>query len=164
MAQTYCGNNLNFSGIANGTHILGTNYQCLQKGIGVGLHLPYDELYTLPYAPVDARTFYCGNNPILPVGGGYFAAGSPSKCLQKGIGIGKRQRSLLGRTMLEKFVTYILPYLLFFFGLFVVLGILYVMKPKFLSDHDKINQKKFMIFGGICVTVGIIFLLLQKLY
>jgi hypothetical protein len=108
---TYCGNNLNNPKLVAGTHVVGTNYQCLRKGIGVGSHLPYDSSYAGPYAPVDPRRFYCGNAAIIPAG--YFAAGSPSKCLQVGIGVGKVMRAGLGPPAFMYFIRYVLPYLLF---------------------------------------------------
>ena len=95
MSRIYCGNQSNFLGLTNGTHILGTNYQCLRKGIGIGLNMPYDHSYSTPYAPIDARKYYCGNNPSIPRGGAYFAIGSPIKCLTVGIGVGKSQKAAI---------------------------------------------------------------------
>jgi hypothetical protein len=140
MARIYCGNNLNYSGLVEGTHIIGTNYACLRRGIGVGSHLPYDGSYVQPHAPVDARKFYCGNAVVPPVAGNYFAVGSPSKCLGIGIGIGKAQRAALGPSAYMYFIRYLLPYLLFLFlsgGVFILL---YFIKPKFITKKDTKNN------------------------
>lgn len=141
---TYCGNNMNDNRLISGTHILGSNYQCLRKGIFVGRHLPYDNAYTQPYVPVDARKFYCGNNPVLPQGGGHFAIGSPSKCLQIGVGVGKVQRVAMGPPVAMYFIRFILPYLLFFLitgVIFFILKIKLVKKDssrtKYVTDWDK---------------------------
>lgn len=100
----YCGNNQNSPKIISGTHQFGTNYECLRKGIGTGFNMPYDPDYNNDYNPLDDRKYYCGNNPVLPAG--YFAVGSPSKCLQIGIGLGKSQKALLGPpNFLRKFKT-----------------------------------------------------------
>ena len=114
----YCGNNLNDSKLTAGTHNIGTNYQCLRKGIGVGINLPYDPEYSRVYTPIDNRKFYCGKSTHLPAGRGYFAIGSPSKCLQKGVGIGKKQianrrggsrhRFSFSTTSIYKFNSYII--------------------------------------------------------
>lgn len=141
MAQKlYCGNQANFSGLIAGTHILGTNLQCLRQGIGVGSHLPYDEAYTQPHAPVDGRRFYCGNAAVPPVAGGYFGVGSPSKCLSIGVGVGKAQRAALGPPAFMYFIRYILPYLLFLLisgGIFLIF---YFVKPRFLTKRDDQNR------------------------
>jgi len=92
----YCGNNRNDPKITGGTHTIGNNYECLRKGIGVGLHMPYDPAYTLPHAPIDSRKYYCGTALALPAAGGYFSTGSPSICFRSGIGVGKAQRARLG--------------------------------------------------------------------
>lgn len=139
MAQMYCGNDLNFPGLLDGTHFLGTNYQCLRKGIGVGSHLPYDSAYASPHAPVDGRKFYCGNDAVPPVAGGYFGVGSPSKCLAIGIGVGKAQRAAMGPPAFMYFIRYVLPYLLFFVIVGVIFAILYFVKPKFITKKDYQN-------------------------
>jgi hypothetical protein len=159
---TYCGNNLNHPSLIAGTHVLGTNYQCMRKGIGVGSHLPYDTAYAGVYNPVDPRRFYCGNADVAPVAGGYLAVGSPSKCLQIGIGVGKSQRAGLGPPAFMYFIRYVLPYLLF---LLIIGGIflgLYFTKPKFVTKKDYRNQdvidlSKFIPYFIItCLVVGII--------
>ena len=77
-ANIYCGNSANYPGLKNGSYRIGSNYECLRKGIGIGKNLPYDKNFSLPYKPIDNRKFYCGKSKILPAG--YFAIGSPSKC------------------------------------------------------------------------------------
>ena len=84
MANIYCGNNALFTGLVNGTHQIGTRYQCLRKGIGIGSNLdPYEE----PYEPIDDTRIYCGKQNILP--NGYDRLGTPPECLRRGIGVGK---------------------------------------------------------------------------
>ncbi len=82
----YCGNNYNDKRLKKKGWRIGTNYECLRKGIGVGKNLPP---YKEKYNPIDRRKFYCGKKRRAP--SGYFAKGSPSKCLQIGIGVGKSQ-------------------------------------------------------------------------
>ena len=162
--QTYCGNNLNFTGLINGTHALGTNYQCLRKGIGVGRNLPYDESYSQPYNPVDDRKFYCGNNPILP--DGYYAIGSPSKCLAIGVGLGKQQRYMLGSPSRIKTL---LPYLIFLFLCISIFLIFYYTKPYVITKIDnnehKIDWNKFIPFYiSICLFIGVIIWLIWSTF
>ena len=161
---TYCGNNMNDYRLVTGTHTLGTNYQCLRKGIAVGRNLPYDATYTQPYTPVDNRKFYCGNSVIPPVDGGYFAVGSPSKCLQNGVGIGKIQRAAMGQSAMQYFIRYILPYLIFFIitgGIFIIF---YFIKPQFLVKKDINKPSQFIIdwskfipyYLTVCIIIAII--------
>jgi hypothetical protein len=137
---TYCGNNLNNPKLINGTHVLGSNYQCMKKGIGVGSHLPYDISYAGIYAPVDPRRFYCGNDAVPPVAGGYLAVGSPSKCLQIGIGVGKSQRAGFGPPSYMYFIRHILPYVIFFTIISIIFMCLYFIKPKFITNKDDNNN------------------------
>jgi hypothetical protein len=158
---TYCGNNLNHQKLVSGTHVLGTNYECMRKGIGFGSHLPYDASYAGAYAPVDPRKFYCGNNPVPPAAGGYLAVGSPSKCLQIGIGVGKAQRTGLGPPAFMYFIRYVLPYVLFSVIIMGIFAILYFVKPKFVTKKDKekvvIDWNKFIpYFITACLSVAII--------
>lgn len=140
MAQIYCGNQANFPGLAAGTHVLGTNYQCLRKGIGIGSHLPYDAAYAQPHNPIDGRRFYCGNQPNPPVNGNYFGMGSPAKCLAIGVGVGKAQRAGMGPPAMMYFIRYILPYLLFFILSGGIFAIFYFTKPLFLTRRDEKNR------------------------
>ena len=79
----YCGNNALKAGVR-----FGTRYECLKKGIGVGIHAPVDPEYNGPYEPIDKTRIYCGTKKRLP--GNYDRMGSPTDCLRKGVGIGKR--------------------------------------------------------------------------
>lgn len=94
MSSIYCGNNLSYSGIVNGTHRMGTNLECLRIGIGKGKSLPADPNFAEEYNPFDKRTYYCGNQDEIPEGTTHFAMGSPSKCLSTGIGIGKKKKAV----------------------------------------------------------------------
>lgn len=58
----YCGNNRNSKQVKNGNKI-GSRYECLKKGIGVGMNLPLDLDYLDEYIPIDSRKIYCGKAP-----------------------------------------------------------------------------------------------------
>ena len=91
--NTYCGNNLNYSGLAAGTHQLGTREICFKKGYRIGVRMPVDPEYRRAYNPQDARVIYCDNN----------AANKPANqilgklpmCLSKGVGMGKLRKARL---------------------------------------------------------------------
>ena len=100
MTQIYCGNNGAEPSLLSGEQILGTRYTCMQKGIGRGLHLPYDSKYTGAYVPIDNRKIYCGNKDILPTGYDFF--GTLPHCIQKGVGIGKKIRAEQGPSKRRK--------------------------------------------------------------
>lgn len=155
MAQTYCGNDANFAGLSTGTHVIGTNYQCLRKGIGVGRNIPYDAAYATPHTPIDPRRFYCGNAAVLPAGGGHFAMGSPSKCLQIGVGVGKAQRAAMGPPAFMYFIRYILPYILFILISGGIFSVLYFTKPDFVSKKD--NNNKNVIDWGKLIPFYLLF-------
>ena len=87
----YCGNNQNNSDLLNGTKVLGTRYQCFQKGVGLGLNMPPDPEYIGEYIPIDDFKIYCGTAEALPEG--YDRLGSSSQCLAKGVGRGKSMRA-----------------------------------------------------------------------
>lgn len=87
----YCGNNLSHPSLLNNEKKLGSRYGCMKKGIGVGLHLPIDPDYKVPYTPYERVKIYCGDQKELPPG--YTRFGSPSSCLRKGVGIGKNIRA-----------------------------------------------------------------------
>jgi len=80
----YCGNNANIN-IPRGTR-----YDCLKKGIGVGLNLPVDPQYKTPHTPIVDKKLYCGNEMNVPVQ--YNAFGTTTECLQIGVGIGKSMK------------------------------------------------------------------------
>ena len=87
--NTYCGNNRLEPSVLNGTRRIGTRYECLKKGFGIGKTLPrMDGLYEA----IDERTYYCGNANRLP--NGYDLMGSPSICLRKGIGNGRTKSAV----------------------------------------------------------------------
>jgi hypothetical protein len=159
MAQTYCGNNALYPGIVAGTHIQGTRLQCLRKGFGIGSNLPYDASFAGLYAPVDGRRFYCGNAPVAPVG--YFAVGSSSKCLQIGVGGGKRQRAAGGAPAFMYFIRHVLPYLSFIVISVIVFSTIYYTRPKFIT---KIENKKEVIdwarftpwFISFCLIIAVL--------
>jgi len=83
----YCGNNRQSSKVRSGEQVIGTRYGCLKKGIGVGMHLPYDPEYAQRFVPIDGRKIYCGELDQLPAG--YDLFGSNSMCYFKGVGTGK---------------------------------------------------------------------------
>ena len=178
----YCGNNLNDPKLTYGTHNIGTRYQCLRKGIGVGINLPYDPSYSLPYRPIDGRKFYCGKSRHPPAGGGYFAIGSPSKCLQKGVGIGKKQianrrgggggsRFSFSNTNMSKFN----PYIIFVIIITILSVSFYFIKPKIITKPDPkhplnpnktvIDATKFIVLIlviSILIIMGLILLYKKK--
>lgn len=85
----YCGNNLASS--RRKRKRVGSRYECLKQGIGLGLSLPVDSDYSLEYVPIDERKFYCGKREELP--DGYDVMGNSFLCHLKGIGIGKMKRA-----------------------------------------------------------------------
>ena len=90
-AKIYCGNNYANRDVRNGSKIVGTKYQCLKKGVGVGLHMPNDKDYDEEYIPIDTRKIYCGEAPRLPAG--YDLVGSNGMCFAKGVGIGRKLKA-----------------------------------------------------------------------
>lgn len=89
----YCGNNRRSTKLLNG--FLGSPYQCLRRGIYIGLNQPYDEEYNGEYEPIDTTRLYCGTNNILPEG--YNRIGYSHECHRIGIGIGKKTKASRGR-------------------------------------------------------------------
>ena len=171
MATMYCGNNASLPGLIAGTHFIGTNYQCLKKGIGVGFHLPYDTQYSLPHTPIDGRRFYCGTNNVVPPL--YSGVGSPSKCLATGIGVGKARKASLGQPNIAygipPLVKHILPYLLFFSIIIAVFFIFYFTKPKFLikkdlKNNNVIDWEKFFLYYTIICLIMYIFMVILRVY
>lgn len=85
----YCGNNSNYPGLLDGSLVLGSNLECLRKGIGVGRHLPVDEDQQ-SYEQIDDRKFYCGDQDADDIDmSDYIGVGSPYRCLSIGVGVGK---------------------------------------------------------------------------
>lgn len=71
----YCGNNA----LKENS---GTNYSCMRKGIGVGLHKNSFDVYL---KKTNKPKIYCGDKPILPTDA---ILGNLSDCLRKGVGVG----------------------------------------------------------------------------
>ena len=95
----YCGNNKNSKAVKDGKKI-GTRYECLKKGIGVGLHLPLDLEYLNEYIPIDSRKIYCGKSPRLPEG--YDLLGNSHMCYTKGIGVGRTMKAKKSKKKMKK--------------------------------------------------------------
>lgn len=138
MSNIYCGSNsLNPQLIANGgTQNIGTRHQCLRKGIGKGLNMPFDPSYNDPYQPIDPRQFYCGDNVVLPAG--YDANGTIQQCLSKGIGIGRHQlaQRAIANGSWKKYMKFI-PFISFLVlhAIFIVTFI--YTKPSFFTKEVK---------------------------
>lgn len=170
MNGIYCGNNAKSVDILSGNKIIGTRYNCMRKGIGKGLNLPVDNNYLGGYEPIDTRKIYCGNAENLP--DGYDLMGSLPQCLQKGIGIGKKQkaensnqRHLISNSKQNyKIVIYITIYIVLSLSIFLVL---YFTKPDFISDKKNnknvINTKKLLLYYiSIIAVIGIIMFIVAK--
>jgi hypothetical protein len=84
----YCGNNSLAPELTSRQKRRGTRHECFKKGIGIGKHLPVDDSYNGPFAPIDARKIYCGTANRLPRG--YHSLGNAPTCLQKGVSVGKK--------------------------------------------------------------------------
>ena len=156
MQPIYCGNNAQDDQLLDGTKIIGTRHGCMKKGFGKGFNMPYDPKFGGPYTPIDKRKIYCGNNSEKP--DGYDSIGSLSQCLQKGIGIGKRKRGILGYSPLGYSPLGYSPSNNYFFKIvvfFIVIEVgifcyLYFSRPKIVTtkDHkniERINWSKFIL-------------------
>ena len=113
----------------------------------------------------------CGNADVPPPGGGHFAVGSPSKCQQIGVGVGKAQRAAMGAPVAMYFIRFVLPYLLFFLISGVIFLIFYFIKPKFMVKKDPKTQKnvidwsKFIPnYAVACLLVAILIWVFWKRY
>jgi hypothetical protein len=170
MSNIYCGNNAKSTDILSGNKVIGTRYNCMRKGIGKGLHLPVDNNYLGDYEPIDTRKIYCGNAENLP--DGYDLMGSLPQCLQKGIGIGKKQKAENGNQshLMSSFfsdykiIIYITIYIILCVSIFLVL---YFTKPDFISDKKNnknvINTKKLLLYYiSIIAVIGIIMFIVAK--
>jgi hypothetical protein len=87
----YCGNNAKHPDLLNGTKILGSRYECLNKGKTLGYSQPFDPTFLLPYEPIDKTKKYCGNANILP--NEYDRFGGLYECYLKGLGVGKKMKA-----------------------------------------------------------------------
>lgn len=85
MVKIYCGSKQN---LPETYDTRGTRYECLRKGIGVGMHLPPDR--RAPTGPRSPIRKYCGNKEQLPEG--YHDFATPYECLRKGVGVGLHKR------------------------------------------------------------------------
>ena len=133
----------------------------MKKGFGKGFNMSYDPKFAGPYTPIDKRKIYCGNNSEKP--DGYYSIGSLSQCLQKGIGIGKRKRGILGYSpnYLESDHSQNNNYFFKMVVLFIVIEVLifcylYFSKPKIVTTKDHknieiINWSKFILIYLISV-------------
>ena len=165
----YCGNNAQDDQLLDGTRIIGTRHGCMKKGFGKGFNMPYDPKFAGPYTPIDKRRIYCGNNSEKPEG--YDSMGSLSQCLQKGIGIGKRKRGILGYSPNYSPLGYspsdYSPNNDYFFKMvviFIVIEVvifcyLYFSKPKIVTTKDRkniqrINWSKFILIYLISVCLS----------
>ena len=164
MSNIYCGNNAKSADILSGNKVIGTRYNCMRKGIGKGLNLPVDNNYLGDYEPIDTRKIYCGNAENLP--DGYDLIGSLPQCLQKGIGIGKKQKAhqQVSQEMNYRIIIYITIYIILCISIFLIL---YFTKPDFISDKKNnknvINIKKLLLYYiPIIAVVGIIMFILAK--
>ena len=131
----------------------------MKKGFGKGFNMPYDPKFAGPYTPIDKRRIYCGNNSEKPEG--YDSMGSLSQCLQKGLGIGKRKRGILGYSPLGYSPS---DYFFKMVVLFIVIEVvifcyLYFSKPKIVTTKDhkniqRINWSKFTLIYLISVCLS----------
>ena len=161
----YCGNNAQDDQLLDGTRIIGTRHGCMKKGFGKGFNMSYDPKFAGPYTPIDKRRIYCGNNSEKPEG--YDSMGSLSQCLQKGLGIGKRKRGILGYSPLGYSPS---DYFFKMVVLFIVIEVvifcyLYFSKPKIVTtkDHkniERINWSKFTLIYLISVFLSALTLFL----
>ena len=173
--KIYCGNNMLSPKITKENYKIGNPYNCMRKGIGVGLNLPVDIEAAGPYKPIIKKTFYCGKKQSeMPLN--LDRMGTPTECLRTGIAIGKakkaqeqiskkkskkkskkrakrrakkRQKSRKGQsTRIDygPFLKYILPVLIIGGSALLFSIPLYYSKPKFLLDKNKeINLQKYAI-------------------
>jgi len=88
----YCGNNANNRRVVNGELVIGTRYNCMRKGVGQGLYMPFDRSYMDEYIPIVETKVYCGNDENLPEG--YDRFGALHECFVKGVGVGRRQKAV----------------------------------------------------------------------
>lgn len=65
---------------------MGTNYECMRKGVGVGSRAKLPKGYK-PEAVDPRKSVYCGERSHTP---SRKHKGTPHECFQKGFGIGKK--------------------------------------------------------------------------
>lgn len=91
----YCGNNKLNRRVRSGKLSIGTRYECLRQGVGIGLSLPVNKDYIGKYLPIDERRIYCGTKRRLPPK--YDLMGNLPQCQAKGVGIGMRKKAMSRR-------------------------------------------------------------------
>ena len=163
--RIYCGNNAENRNLRNGNSIIGTRSQCLQKGIGKGLHLPYDEFSSGQYNPIDQRNIYCGDRNILP--NNYAYMGNLPLCLQKGIGVGKYRKSLLYNRRRIMFIRKILPIILAVLGYIMIYLYLRISKPYVVTEQNnpiRIIARRFVIFYLLLILLWTLILFIVWRY
>ena len=88
----YCGNNAKSKKLTEEKFKIGKPYQCLRKGIGVGLNLPLNIDMVGPYKPIRKRSFFCGKKSNIDKDK-YDRMGDPTECLRAGIVIGQKKKA-----------------------------------------------------------------------
>lgn len=88
----YCGNNAKSKKLTIEKFKIGKPYQCLRKGIGVGLNLPLNTDMVGPYKPLRKRSFFCGKKANIDKDK-YDRMGDPTECLRAGIVIGQKKKA-----------------------------------------------------------------------
>ena len=155
MKRVYCGNNLNV--LNNNKFVAGNNYQCLKKGINVGKYQKCDKNYAKEFTPINNNfKIFCGkekNAAKIPQNS---IVGTPTLCLQKGVGVGKKIRSSQIKCKNKNFI--ILSIILTIILLFILFGLIIIkIKPKFLlKENDKFDKTKLSFF----ILILILFMLI----
>jgi len=134
----YCGNNLANRDLVMGIKQLGTRYECLKKGIGVGMHLPADPTYLNAYVPHDQTKIYCGNNAVCPAT--HDVLGTPSLCLRKGVGIGKAIKARQPKK--KRIITYIIISIVIILLIILILWYFYKKKQENFEETDEEKKRK----------------------
>lgn len=162
MTDIYCGNNAQDVQLLSGNKVLGTRYKCMRRGVGRGIHLPYDPKFGGPYVPLDNRKIYCGDRDILP--NDYDRFGNLPQCLQKGVGIGKSIRAKKGPPKWR----ILTPFMLFLLLETALFTWLYFKPPSFIrknEDKDKVTvdwNKFITFFIPVTLSLGIIIYLIFR--
>jgi hypothetical protein len=158
--ELYCGNNLNYPPLQTNNAVIGSRYDCFQKGVGIGLGQPLDPNYAVDYRPIDNRKIYCGKrNTLLP---NYNYIGNSPQCLQKGVGVGKHQRMLGGHSP-NSIIRNIL------IGSWILISIIFftliiLLKSRIIFDTDsvgekKINHRKLLGVVGVYFIISLVLIL-----
>lgn len=157
MNDIYCGNNSLHPDLLNGTKRIGSRYECMKKGIGTGLNMPYDEEFNNPYEPIDDTKIFCGDKNILPEG--YDRFGNAPQCLQKGVGIGKKIKAERGppiNIINNKSIIYIFLSLIVF--IFLYNNFRYSSLNDFNEEYIIIDWSKIIIYYILYLIIFYIFL------